>query len=542
MPNAAADGLVDRLASWKSLYGTGNPTQLERLLERAANTRFREPATLVRLHETVLFLRAYPQTARVARLAAGILDSMESRVAALRSAGRDLAALEEPEISGIAGTAFSAVFSYEVVRRLAVRYPDLEIDWEAYDRPDRLGPVARRFLPLLNEDWPVEAHAPFDRWLDAARGRRTRLRYLLEQIAALPLGERERAELFESLDLPIRMDFSGTARTRSQLGLPNRPLYIHKRPLIARREVSLAATLNGPPLAIRPAPPRESRRVLDLILDTSAMRYRELYGFSHPQEDRVFHTDAGRGVEIYFFGVPPAWRLPLRAYHGGMFFKNGVPAGYVEVLSFFDRAEVGFNLYYTFREGESAWLYAQLLRLFHQTLGVTTFSVDPYQIGHENEEAIESGAFWFYRKLGFRPADPRIARLTEIEERRLAANPGERSTPRTLRKLAAGYVLFEGPGAQSGAWDRFQIRDLGLALTRKGLTGMEEMARLGGRWTADEKAALQAIIKAKYAGDESRYLRLMQRHQRLRALCIKLGARPAGIAAETHQSASETGR
>jgi len=52
-----------------------------------------------------------------------------------------------------------------------------------------------------------------------------------------------------------------------------------------------------------------------------------------------------------------------------MFFTNGVPAGYVELLSFFERAEVGFNLYYTFREGESAWIYAQVLRLFRQVLG-----------------------------------------------------------------------------------------------------------------------------------------------------------------------------
>jgi len=33
------------------------------------------------------------------------------------------------------------------------------------------------------------------------------------------------------------------------------------------------------------------------------------------------------------------------------------------------------------------------LRLLRQFLGVTVFSIDPYQVGHENEEGIESGAF-----------------------------------------------------------------------------------------------------------------------------------------------------
>jgi hypothetical protein len=328
--------------------------------------------------------------------------------------------------------------------------------------------------------------------------------------------------------------------------------------LLQRRDVSLAAALRSEPLPIRRVPEREARRVLDLILDSSAMRYRELYGFSHPQADRVFHADAGRGVDIYFCGVPPAWRLPVRAYHGGMFFKNGVPAGYVEVLSIFERAEVGFNLYYTFREGESAWLYAQLLRLFHQTLGVNTFSVDPYQIGHENEEAIESGAFWFYRKLGFRPADPEIARRTAAEEDRLRRTPGARSSARTLRKLAAGYILFEGPGASPGVWDRFHVRNLGLAVTRatarrhagdparmaawatdrvgkalgaasgaipeSPLTLVASLIPDLSRWPAADKRALLGILRAKFGQDESRYLRLMQRHARFRAACLSLGS------------------
>jgi len=555
---AGPQALLDQLASWKARFGLPGNRSFLRLLARAARTRFREPGDVIRLHEAVLFFRAYPRGPAVARLADSILASMESRVEALRAAGRDLSPFEDPEVSGIAGTAFSAVFSYDVARRLAARHPGLEIDWEAYDRIDSIGPVARRFIPLMEEDWPVEAHPPFLRWLEAACPRgRNGLRFLLERIAALPLNGRDRADLFDGLQAPLRCDFSGVARTRSQLALPGsprRPTYYHKRALIERREVSLALEMESPPMPIRHVPQREAGVVLDLIVDASAMRYRELYGFSHPDADRVFHADAGRGLEVYFFGVPPEWRLPVRAYHCGMFFKNGVPAGYVEVLSVFERAEVGFNLYYTFREGESAWIYARLLRLFRQTLGVGTFSVDPYQIGHENREAIESGAFWFYRKLGFRPADPEIARLTEAEERRLRKSPGAHSSAATLRKLAGGSLLYEGPGSSPGAWDRFQIRNLGLAVARATArrhagdparmavwaarrVGAAPGANQAGpltlvaslipglvRWPAADKAALLAILKAKRSGDESRYLRLMQRHARFRAACLRLGS------------------
>jgi hypothetical protein len=292
---------------------------------------------------------------------------------------------------------------------------------------------------------------------------------------------------------------------------------------VRRSEVSLALELKKPPLPLARLGKREARQALDLIHDTSAMRYRELYGFNHPDENAVWHADAGRGNDVLIFGVPPEWRMPLRAYHGGMFFKNGVPAGYVEVLSLLERAEVGFNLYYTFREGESAWLYARLLHLFRQMLGVTCFAVDPYQIGHENDEAVESGAYWFYRKLGFRPVDPVVAALTAREERRMQSTPGHRSSKRTLEKLAAGSIIYEGPGAAPGAWDRFHIRNLGLAAQTPDArdNGLRRVLNL---CTGVSAGDVDRIVEAKYGTDEAEYLRLTQSMPHLRSAMLTLGS------------------
>jgi len=38
-------------------------------------------------------------------------------------------------------------------------------------------------------------------------------------------------------------------------------------------------------------------------------------------------------------------------------------------------------------------------------------------------EAIASGAFWFYRKLGFRPVGEKAERLLAIEDRRIRERP-----------------------------------------------------------------------------------------------------------------------
>jgi hypothetical protein len=194
-----------------------------------------------------------------------------------------------------------------------------------------------------------------------------------------------------------------------------------------------------------------ARRVLGVIVDASAVRYRELYGFEYPDEAHVFHAALGRGMDLFFFGVPRRWRLPHREYCAGMYFKNGVPIGYVEVLWAPGAStrtdpkrlmEVGFNLYYTFRQGETAWLYARLLKLFHQQFGVAAFTIDPYQLGHENDEAIESGAFWFYARLGFRSRSKRIRELADRQQRRIAADPAYRTPPRILRKLAAAPMIY----------------------------------------------------------------------------------------------------
>ena len=390
--------LLNRLELLKGQFGTAAAARVESVLKRVLRARIRGRDDLVRLHETVLFLRAYPASRAVRRLADEILFNFRARVS-------EPAAFDDPKISGIAGTTFSAIFSHEVARRLCARHRRaIAADWDGYEPPDALGSALSKRLPLFAEDWPVEANIPYRQWL-GHRG----IGWLLEHLSA---------EEYEALRLPLAWDLRNSSATRSRTRWPGGPVFYHDGPLIRRQEVSLKAEMLSPPLPVEKLDRARAGRLLDLILDTSAVRYRELYGFTWPDPANVLRADAGRGLEIFFFGVPPERRLPLRAYHAGLFVKNGVPIGYVETLSLFERAEVGFNLYYTFREGETAWLYARLLRLLRQLLGVTVFSVDPYQVGLHNEEAIESGAFWFYRKLGFRPASKEVARIMVREDRK----------------------------------------------------------------------------------------------------------------------------
>jgi len=499
--------LLDRLEAAKRLFGSGGGRETAQVLNALSRRNFFEPGSLIRYHEALLFFRAYPPTREVLRLVERELRFFAARIARFARTGADLDPFEEPDVSGIAGTAFTAIFSYDITRWLAAqRGVDIEIDWDAC-RPELFGPLLARLHPYFDEDALIEANIPYLAWFRAAqRGRGSDLRWLIAQIERLPVSPAERAELFAGAKIAVRWTLDNAAFTRTHAWLGRKRLtFFHNRPLLQRREVSLAAELDSSPLQLHRLSARRGGEMLDFFRLTSATRYRELHGFTYGDPERVIHADLGRGVEVCVNGVPPDHRLPLRAYHSGMFFKNGVPIGYIECLTLFDRMEVGFNLYYTFREGETAWLYARLLRLFRQLTQVTTFAVDPYQIGHHNDEAIDSGAFWFYRKLGFRPADPQVAKLLAIEEARLRADPQHRTPARTLRRLAAGWMLYETPGAEKGAWDRFEARGFAMALRRSPFP--------------------PDVQRAKQAPDETRFIRKLQASTRLRRLALRLGSK-----------------
>src|SRR5450759_5551026 len=104
---------LDRLDAWKANFGQGETRQLEELLTAAAKWRIGTPAEAIRFHETLLFLRAYPRSPRVARLADQVLYHFADRIARLESASADMGPFEAPEVSGIAGTSLGAVFSYD---------------------------------------------------------------------------------------------------------------------------------------------------------------------------------------------------------------------------------------------------------------------------------------------------------------------------------------------------------------------------------------------------------------------------------------------
>ena len=554
------DQLLEQLDALKSQFGTANARKINALLRRLARLRIDDVDSLVRFHELLLFVRAYPHNTSVVQQTEKMLRDIPARVAQLRDLDADISELEHPEVSGIAGMSVTDTFTFPIVSWLAQLKPTaLSFYWEWFEDENRIGEMWPTFLPLLEEDAFVEAHIPFREWLRNARGRQTEVRWLIGRFRRLRLTETEQAQLYNSQKLYLEWRYS-YRESRTGLRVPIKRIFFHEDPLIPRRDVRLEEEFNRPTPPTRKLSLSKGTLALDVARNASTVRYRELYGFTNGDPRSVYQMSLGRGVELVVFTLPPEKRLPLRAYHSAMIYKNGVPIGYFEGLSLFERMESGFNLYYTFRDGETAWLYARILAVMKHLTGVTAFTLDPYQIGFDNEEGIESGAFWFYRKLGFRSMSGEIHKLTKNEEEKIAKRKNYRTPATTLRKLAAASMILELDDSKKGDWDHFQLRQIGFAVQRlmaeeyggdaermrQSATGtiaatlgidtyieakaLQEfglvllLVRGVNDWDSADKDLLKRIIQAKGSSEETRYLRLMQKHARLRAAIIKLGS------------------
>jgi len=563
---ASTQRLLSELENSRYRFGRGESARILKLLQKTRTTRFDDVASLIRLHEALLVLRAFPPSPSVLRASVQLLDSFWKRVDRLREKGADMDDFDPLEVSGIVGTVMQDAIGFDLARWLVQRMPGkVDIAWEDFDDERAMGAVWPRFLPLLNEDAAVEAEIPWRKWLKTAQGRRsTSPEWLIERFDALPLSPAEKARLYESLHMPLRwrLENSRVSRTRNSRPVPK--VFFHTEPLLTRKDVSLDAELRRKPPRLVRLPPKQGRVVTDLIREVMLVRYRELYGTTLADPNSVVRADVGRGVTIYLWGLPPDRRLPLRAYVAGVTLKNGVPVNYIEAIGLFEWMEIGFNTFYTYRGGEVAWIFAQVLRCLTAHMGTTCVAMYPYQLGHKNEEAIESGAFWFYRKLGFCPGRADLLKLVEREEKRIANDPKYKTPARTLRRLSEGHAFYELPGSQPMAWDRFSTRNIGLRVNRamaKGFGGDAQQFKAAAAsqlaktlrtrippdvtpsheafndlalvawlipeirsWTAKKKDLLRQIISAKAGRDEMTYLHLLQKHGSLRREMLRLGS------------------
>ena len=323
---------------------------------------------------------------------------------------------------------------------------------------------------------------------------------------------------------------------------------------LRRQRPDLRAQIQQAPYAVHAVPARAGARLVELARGAMITRQRDLDAFAYGDARDVRLVDDGDGLAFVLVGMLPERRTLLPAVYGLLTLQNGVPIGYSQVDVLGASAAISFNTFPTFRGGESAHTFARLLAVVRHVLGATSFSIEPYQLGQGNDEGIETGAWWFYYKLGFRPRRTSVRRILRTELARMKTNPRHRSSPTTLRKLAAGHLFFEldpahphglppvatlgarvaallakaPAGNRADALDaasRALLHVTGLRSLR-GFTRDERRAwrrwsplvlALPGRtrWSAAQRRAIARVLRAKGGRRESDFAALFAAHPRL---------------------------
>jgi hypothetical protein len=407
------------------------------LLKQLARTRLGSARAVMQLHEGLCFIRAYPDNAAVLAQVQAMLDAFARR-ADVRTHRLALAT------SGIAGTPIHCRFFAGQAQWLAQHWPDqLQLDRSDFEAEAR---IARALPPLLT---PAEASALIELKL-AGYSALDRLRscsetdaaFLLRRIAAMPGNSLTREAFSDGVDASFVLAPGRATPSRTAAHFAAAPIvFRHDAPTHARPD--LRAEMARAPQSVRRLSLRDGRTAIDLARGAMVTRERSLEAFSFADERDAWLVDDGDGLSFALVGVIPERRHPIAACYGGLTLRNGVPIGYTQADIVGCRAALSFNTFDTFRGGEAGFSFARWLAALRQMFGTTSFSIEPYQLGQDNDEAIESGAWWFYAKLGFRPRDRATARLAHEERARLQRRARHRSPPATLRRLAERHLFFD---------------------------------------------------------------------------------------------------
>ena len=541
--------ILGELERSRDHYGADSAEAKLALLCRLERAELRSARAVFRLHEVLCFLRAYPDDARLLAQ----VERMLARFAARADLRRAREALTD---SGIAGTAIRYRFFWSTLRWLARRWPQrLAIDRGESEIEDKLASALPLLLTWSEAAALKELEPPAFAAIDRLRARgESDAAFFARRIDAMPGDAFTREAFHDAIEPTYELKPGSDTPSRTRARHAAAPMAYQREPL-SRARPDLRDELGRIYRAVRLASAREGEQLIELARGAMVTRSRDLDAFAYANARDVRLVDDGGGLGFVLIGVIPERRAVVPATCGYLILHNGVPIGYGEAFVTGRSASMTFNVFASFRGGEAAYTFCRTLAMVRHMFGAESFSLDQYQLGKGNDEAIASGAWWFYYKLGFRPLTADARRVLRQELARRRADPAHLSHAATLRALAESHLVFDydrsrAPGLLPVAELGLRIGD-GLAARAGGdrervlaecsretmrLTGVRSLRGFSAgerlawqrwsplvvfalpgvsRWSQADRRALARVIRAKGGRDENEFIARFAAHPKL---------------------------
>jgi len=410
------------------------------LLKQCSSIKISRGKLIRQYHDNLLFILSYAESEVIYSAAKAEMDRL------VKTVKEDFKLQEQLIGSGIAGTVTQGAYSLTLISWLIKKFPGT-ISAHSFDE-DGIHPkeILKHILPEAEFELLSDEKLSRIKWLEKASGTKNKkaiLKWLIDCFNAMKASSLLKDQLFESMKLFIEIEPFENSFSRSFGEVKISKRYFHSEGLL--KKFSEAELINKKLPPEKKLSPAEKAEIIDQSRVALCLLNRETDPVTYCEELNIKYFELERGLSIALFSIDSERRLPIESYIGFMMFKNGYPMSYGGAWLFGKRSLIGINIFEAFRGGESAIVFAQLLRCYKMAFGATYFEVEPYQFGKNNPEGIQSGAFWFYYRFGFKPCDKKLYERALNEHQKIITTKGYRTSADILRQFTGSnlFVFFD---------------------------------------------------------------------------------------------------
>jgi hypothetical protein len=403
---------VKQLQALSHNYGLDASVQKLSLLKGLAACKIDKTAVIKIYHDVLLFIKAYPDNNRVLTMAVAELERVTDAVKKIMNGNnyRDQYSLSN---SGIAGTVLIAQYSYAVTKWLTDNFP-ASVSFESSAVDNEAGTaVLHTLIPNVEYYYATQENYSLQKRINKLfGGDRNVLKNIIDLFANAGNNGKVTDALYDSLKIFTEWKLENLFYSRGFISSISQKIFFHHK---LEKLFAPGKIINNPGFNIIALSTEQKKHLVNIAKASLAFYCRETDPVSYADENELKLFSFNRGITIALFSMRQERRLSIESYIGYMAFKNAIPVAYGGGWIFGERCKIGLNIFPPFRGGESAFIFAQVLRLYHHYFNIQRFVIKPYQFGKGNTEGLRSGAFWFYYKSGFLPVDSVIAETAEKE-------------------------------------------------------------------------------------------------------------------------------
>lgn len=436
--------LTEKLFQLRTQFGKNEALEKISLLDQLNKLYPENKKGLLIYHDHLLFMMAYPDNQSVRKKVEEELQRISDYCKRQEKKSKSKF-YDDFHATGIAHSAVTWLPSVDACKWMLDHF-EKELELVRFENSlEKLEELLPALVTSAQWDSLQATDYSIETWLNKAAGGKSdtaKLRWIVNAFLHKEMPETVRDYLFDALEITVDWKITDYKASRSGNILPSKKIHYQTEPII--KKVNPVEFLAKPLVGFKELKGVAFEEISFSAKSVLAALSRETDTVSYA--DRIYKASVENGIDVYLFEMRNGRKMPIENYTGYVAYKNGIPVAYGGCWIFLERCEIGVNVFESVRGGETNLIMVNLMRVYHQLFNVKRFVVPPYQFGEDNPEGIQSGAFWFYYRLGYRPVDKKLRTKADQEYVKILKNPKYRSSYKTLESftLSPMELMLEG--------------------------------------------------------------------------------------------------